>query len=48
MIASAVSRTDVDVVLFDADPAIDLANAMRTRSVMLDPAHRDAGSLRAQ
>lgn len=38
---------EADVVFIDADPTADLANAMRTRAVLLNGAYHDAASLRA-
>jgi len=38
---------EADVVFMDADPTADLANAMRTRAVLLNGAYHEAASLRA-
>ncbi len=38
---------EADVVFVDADPTTDIANAMRTRAVLLNGAYHDAASLRA-
>ncbi|MEZ5960781.1 MAG: amidohydrolase family protein [Hyphomonadaceae bacterium] len=38
---------EADVLFIEADPTIDVANAMRTRAVLLNGAFYDAGTLRA-
>lgn len=38
---------EADVVFLDADPTTDVANAMRTRGVLLNGAYYDAAALRA-